>query len=93
MPRRACAAALALVLAAGPLHGAGGPLSIVTTTTDLKALVEAVGGDRVAVESLAPPLVDPHAVEIKPGQLTRLRRSARCWCASAWITSRGCAGR
>ena len=68
---RACAAALALVLvaAAGPARGAGGPLSIVTTTTDLKALVEAVGGDRVAVESLAPPLVDPHAVEVKPGQL------------------------
>jgi ABC-type Zn uptake system ZnuABC Zn-binding protein ZnuA len=72
---RACAAALALsfVLAAGPAHGAGGPLPIVTTTTDLKALVEAVGGDRVAVESLAPPLVDPHAVEVKPGQLARLR--------------------
>jgi ABC-type Zn uptake system ZnuABC Zn-binding protein ZnuA len=72
---RACAAALALslVLAAGPAHGAGGPLPIVTTTTDLKALVEAVGGDRVAVESLTPPLVDPHAVEVKPGQLARLR--------------------
>jgi ABC-type Zn uptake system ZnuABC Zn-binding protein ZnuA len=75
MPPRARAAALALmvVLAAGPAHGAGGPLPIVTTTTDLKALVEAVGGDRVAVESLAPPLVDPHAVEVKPGQLARLR--------------------
>ena len=75
---RACATALALVLvaAAGPAHGAGGPLSIVTTTTDLKALVEAVGGDRVAVESLAPPLVDPHAVEVKPGQLARLRGAA-----------------
>jgi ABC-type Zn uptake system ZnuABC Zn-binding protein ZnuA len=78
MPRGARAAALALLLivAAGPAQGAGGPLSIVTTTTDLKALVEAVGGDRVAVESLAPPLVDPHAVEIKPGQLARLRSAA-----------------
>jgi ABC-type Zn uptake system ZnuABC Zn-binding protein ZnuA len=75
---RACAVALALalVLAAGPARGAGGPLPIVTTTTDLKALVEAVGGDRVAVESLAPPLVDPHAVEVKPGQLARLRDAA-----------------
>jgi ABC-type Zn uptake system ZnuABC Zn-binding protein ZnuA len=78
MPRSACAAALALLLivAAGPAQGAGGPLSVVTTTTDLKALVEAVGGDRVAVESLAPPLIDPHAVEIKPGQLARLRTAA-----------------
>jgi len=73
---RAVALALLLALAAGPAHGAGGPLPIVTTTTDLKALVEAVGGDRVAVESLAPPQVDPHTVEIKPGQLARLRSAA-----------------
>ena len=55
-----------LWLAAAPAWG-GGPLSVVTTSTDLKALVEAVGGDRVRVESLAPPLHDPHAVEVKPG--------------------------
>jgi ABC-type Zn uptake system ZnuABC Zn-binding protein ZnuA len=70
------ALALALVVAAGPAHGAGGPLPIVTTTTDLRALVVAVGGDRVAVESLAPPQHDPHAVEVKPGQLARLRGAA-----------------
>src|SRR4030095_1960021 len=33
-------------LGAAPAWG-GGPLPIVTTTTDLKALVEAVGGERV----------------------------------------------
>jgi ABC-type Zn uptake system ZnuABC Zn-binding protein ZnuA len=70
------AVALALAVAAGPAPGAGGPLPVVTTTTDLKALVEAVGGDRVAVESLAPPQHDPHAVEVKPGQLGRLRGAA-----------------
>jgi ABC-type Zn uptake system ZnuABC Zn-binding protein ZnuA len=47
------------------------PLAVVTTSTDLKSLVEAVGGDKVKVESLAPPLSDPHAVEVKPGQLAR----------------------
>lgn len=51
-------------------------LPILTTSTDLKSLVEAVGGDRVEVESLAPPTQDPHAVEIKPGQITRLKRAA-----------------
>ena len=51
-------------------------LAVVTTTTDLKALVDAVGGDRVVVESLAPPRHDPHAVEVKPGQLARLRAAA-----------------
>ena len=61
-----------LLLAAAPAWG-GGVVSVVTTTTDLKALVEAVGGDRVRVESLAPAVHDPHAVEVKPGQLARLR--------------------
>jgi ABC-type Zn uptake system ZnuABC Zn-binding protein ZnuA len=61
-----------LLLAAAPAWG-GGEISVVTTTTDLKALVEAVGGDRVRVESLAPAVHDPHAVEVKPGQLARLR--------------------
>jgi ABC-type Zn uptake system ZnuABC Zn-binding protein ZnuA len=52
------------------------PLPVVTTSTDLKALVEVVGGERVRVESLAPPLQDPHAVEVKPGQLAKLKAAA-----------------
>ena len=49
---------------------------VITTSADLKSLVEAVGGDRVEVESLAAPEHDPHSVEIKPGQLARLRQAA-----------------
>lgn len=64
-----------VLLAAAPAWG-GGPLPIVTTTTDLKALVAAVGGDRVQVDALAPPLADPHAVEVKPGQLVKLKATA-----------------
>lgn len=68
--------ALALVLlAAAPAWG-GGPLAVVTTSTDLKALVEAVGGERVRVESLAPPIHEPHAVEVKPSQLAELKTAA-----------------
>jgi ABC-type Zn uptake system ZnuABC Zn-binding protein ZnuA len=52
------------------------PLPVITTSTDLKALVEAVGGERVRVESLAPPLQDPHAVEVKSGQLAKLKAAA-----------------
>jgi len=63
------------LLAAAPAWG-GGPLLVVTTSTDLKALVEAVGGDRVQVEALAPPLQDPHAVEVKPSQLAKLKAAA-----------------
>ena len=51
-------------------------LRVVTTSSDLKALVEAVGGERVEVESLAAPEQDPHAVEIKPAQLARVRSAA-----------------
>lgn len=54
----------------------GAPFSVVATSTDLKSLVEAVGGEKVKVESLAPPLSDPHAIEVKPGQLTRLKNAA-----------------
>jgi ABC-type Zn uptake system ZnuABC Zn-binding protein ZnuA len=54
----------------------GEPLSVVTTSTDLKSLVEAVGGEMVRVENLAAPLQDPHAVEVKPGQLARLKAAA-----------------
>jgi len=46
---------------------------VVTTSADLKSLVEAVGGDRVEAESLLAPEQDPHALELKPGQVARLR--------------------
>ena len=68
------ALALAL-LAAAPAQG-GGVLDVVATSTDLKALVEAVGGERVRVESLAPALHEPHAVDVTPGQLARLKSAA-----------------
>ena len=67
--------ALALVPLAAALAWGGGRLPVVTTSTDLKALVEATGGDRVAVESLAPAVHDPHAVEVTPGQLRRLKEA------------------
>jgi len=69
-----CVFALVLLVAAPAWSG--GPLPVVTTSTDLKALVEAVGGDRVHVESLAPPLHDPHAVDVKPGQLAKIKAAA-----------------
>lgn len=61
--------------AVAPAWG-GAPLAVVATSTDLRSLVEAVGGDRVRVDALAPPLQDPHAVEVKPGQIAALRGAA-----------------
>jgi len=47
-------------------------ITVAATTTDLRDLVAAVGGDRVRVESLTHPRHDPHATEIHPRQLTLL---------------------
>ncbi len=44
-----------------------------TTTTDLKSLVEVVGGDRVFVESIALPAQDPHSFEPRPGDFQLLK--------------------
>jgi ABC-type Zn uptake system ZnuABC Zn-binding protein ZnuA len=71
------ALALALLLSATPGQAtAQEKLHVVATSADLKSLVEAVGGERVAVESFAAPEQDPHAIEVKPAQLARLRRAA-----------------
>jgi len=51
-------------------------LTVAATTTDLRDLVQAVGGDRVTVDSLTDPRHDPHAREIHPRQLALLGRAA-----------------
>jgi ABC-type Zn uptake system ZnuABC Zn-binding protein ZnuA len=69
-----CVLVLALLAWAAP--GQASALNVVTTSADLRSLVEAVGGERVKVESLAAPDHDPHAIELKPAQIARLRRAA-----------------
>ncbi len=73
----ALAAATVLLLAAlfpGPARAAG-KLNVVTATTDLAALAQEVGGDRISVESIARGYQDPHFVEAKPSFLLKLRRA------------------
>ena len=48
-------------------------LPVAATTTDLRDLVAAVGGDRVRVESLTDPRHDPHTRELLPRQLGLLK--------------------
>jgi ABC-type Zn uptake system ZnuABC Zn-binding protein ZnuA len=67
--------ALALILLAAPV-GAGGQIAVVTTSTDLQALVQAIGGDGVRVLSLAPPIHEPHQVEVKPSQLAEVKAAS-----------------
>lgn len=66
---------LAVIGAARQAIAASRPL-IIATTTDIQALIGAVAGDKVNVESLAAPAQDPHSLELKPAQLMRLRSAS-----------------
>lgn len=50
-------------------------LKVVTSTTDMAALAQEVGGDKISVESIAKGYQDPHFVEAKPSFLLRLRQA------------------
>jgi zinc/manganese transport system substrate-binding protein len=50
-------------------------LNVVTATTDMAALAQEVGGDRISVESIARGYQDPHFVEAKPSFLLKLRQA------------------
>ncbi|MFY9531342.1 MAG: metal ABC transporter substrate-binding protein [Candidatus Acidiferrales bacterium] len=54
---------------------AAGKIKIVTATSDLAALAQEIGGDRVEVESIARGYQDPHFVEAKPSFLLKLRHA------------------
>ncbi len=57
-----------------PARGAD-KIRVVTTTTDLKALTEAVGGDLVEVDALAKGNQNPHDLEVRPSLMVKGRRA------------------
>jgi ABC-type Zn uptake system ZnuABC Zn-binding protein ZnuA len=65
-----------ILIAAGLVAGmcpAAGKLNVVTSTEDLAAIGREVGGDHIAIESIAKGYQDPHFVEPKPSFLLKLR--------------------
>ena len=70
----AVAAAVAASLLFPPAAGAK-KLNVVTATTDLAAVAQEVGGDKINVESIARGYQDPHFVEAKPSFLLKLRQA------------------
>lgn len=65
-----------LIAGAWALPGDAAPrLRVVATIPDLAALTEAVGGDRVDVESLARGNQNPHDLEVRPSLMLKLRRA------------------
>jgi len=63
-----------LALLAGSAGGAD-KIQVVATTTDLKALAEAVGGDLVEVDALARGNQNPHDLEVRPSLMVKVRRA------------------
>ena len=75
-PRTLMQALAALLLSLALPCAAQQRIAVVTTTSDLRSLVEAVGGDRVAAANLAPPSIDVESYQPKPQDVLRLK-SAR----------------
>jgi zinc/manganese transport system substrate-binding protein len=48
-------------------------LNVVATTTDIGAIVQAVGGDAISLSTIAKGSQDPHYIEAKPSYMVKLR--------------------
>ena len=66
---------LACLVFVFPGLAAAKKLIVVTSTTDMAALAQEVGGDHINVESIAKGYQDPHFVEAKPSFLLKLRQA------------------
>lgn len=71
----ALAAGVLLWTGLSPVPAEAKKLNVVTSTTDMAALTQEVGGDKITVESIAKGYQDPHFVEAKPSFLLKLRNA------------------
>lgn len=67
--------ALIIAMLAFPPASEAKKLNVVTSTTDMAALAQEVGGDKITVDSIAKGYQDPHFVEAKPSFLLKLRNA------------------
>ena len=74
MALRSVLAAVWLTLAAAP-GLAQDRVQVVTTTTDLRSLAEAVGGERIVATSLVPANLDAEEYQPKPQDIQRLKNA------------------
>jgi zinc/manganese transport system substrate-binding protein len=65
---------ITVALAAG-MCPAASKLNVVTTTEDLAAVGREIGGDHIAIDSIAKGYQDPHFVEPKPSFLLKLQHA------------------
>jgi ABC-type Zn uptake system ZnuABC Zn-binding protein ZnuA len=64
-----------LLLCLAPLNLCAAKLRVLTTTSDLASLAEAVGGQLVEVQSLAKGRQDPHFIDAKPSHMLEAHRA------------------
>lgn len=69
----ALSAVVSLIL--GPMRAAHAVVNVVTTTPELAAIAQEVGGNLVTVQSLAKPDQNYHKVEAKPTDVVRVARA------------------
>ena len=68
-------ALIAVLLVLAPPAYAQDRIQVVTATTDLRSLTEAVGGERVVAVSLVPPNMDAEDYQPKPQDVLRLKNA------------------
>ena len=71
-PRMALGLCFAFLTGAGSATAA---LKVVATTSEYAALASEIGGDRVAVTTIAKPTEDPHFVDARPSQIVAMNRA------------------
>lgn len=69
-------ACLVVLSTLGAISAFAATLQVVTTTSDLKSITEAVGGAHVAVTSLASPLTNAETFQSHPQDVQKLRAAA-----------------
>ena len=67
--------ALTIAMLAFPPASAAKKLNVVTSTTDMAALAQEVGGDKISLDAIAKGYQDPHFVEAKPSFLLKLKNA------------------
>ena len=78
MTRRTHVSLIAIFLALGGSasgSSAADKIRVVTTIPDLKSLAEAVGGDRIEIDSLTRGTQNFHEAEVRPSMMLKLRRA------------------
>src|SRR5947209_7540529 len=75
MNMKVCLLALIALFMAILPAGAQSKLNVVATTEDLASIAGEVGGDHIAIDSIAKGYQDPHFVEAKPSFILKLQRA------------------